>query len=62
MALLTVSMCGLVLSLLVAPVAVVGLFMGIGIWLPLDFDVNKYALKATLACRGGWDAYAFPWG
>jgi stage IV sporulation protein FB len=61
-ALLTVSACGLVLAGLMTLVAIVGLMMGIGIWSPPDFDVNKHAFDAARAGRGGWDAYAFPWG
>jgi stage IV sporulation protein FB len=61
-ALLTVSSCGLVLASLMTLVAIVGLMMGIGIWSPPDFDINKHAFDAARQGRGGWDAYAFPWG
>jgi len=58
----TVSSCGLVLASLMTFVTVVGLFMGIDIWSPPDFDVNTHAFDAARAGRGGWDAYAFWWG
>jgi Zn-dependent protease len=60
-ALFIVSSSGLVLACLMPIVAIVGLFLGIGIWSPPDFDVNKHAFAAARRGHGGWDAFAFPW-